>query len=256
MVEEPKSLTEYMSDIVEWRWSEFLQTEADESKYTSDQGAVIALVRAIARRKLPAIKEAVDRLDGRQATVTEVVFPTFRMLYPHAKEREKLDGTHVIDIVGTSEVEVVEKDEPETLATGSIRDTILKMGKHPRSIVTMILAAVEEHEQLFEKGLGNESRYGDPKVKSVIAATLYDMARRGDLRAIFEVLDQIEGKIAHKIEIKGEDVEMVSYDTIAPHNAEKNEDGIYEVAMPQLTNFWTGALGGGVDNNRRFGDGR
>lgn len=250
------TLTEYLRDLVEWRYSEYIRVEADESAYTNDQGAVIALIRAICNRKLPAIKEAIDRLDGRQAVVTEVVYPTFTMLYPHAKAKEHLaSGTENKPL--KYEHEPVPPDtEPEVMATGSIRDTIVKMGVNPRSLVTTILAAKEEHEELLAQNLGTESQFGDPRVKSVIAATLHDMARRHDLKAIFEVLDQIDGKIANKIEIKGDDVEMVSYDKIAPANAERNADGIFEVVMPQLTNHWQVALDPHADSSRRFGDGR
>lgn len=253
--EERLSLTEYMREVVEWRYSEYLRVEADESLYTSDQGAVIALIRAIVRRKLPAIKEAIDRLDGRQAAMVEVVYPKFVMLYPFATEQEIGSGLPEEELKGT-ELETVKPEEPEQLATGSVRDTIIKMGKNPRSLVTTILAAVDEMEALREKDLGNESQYGDPKVKSVIAATLHDMARRGDLKAIFEVLDQIDGKIANRIEVKGEDVEMVSHEKIAPPNAVLNENGVYQVEMPQITSMWNIALDPDQDNSRRFGDGR
>jgi hypothetical protein len=95
---------------------------------------------------------------------------------------------------------------------------------------------------------GNLGR-GDPLVKYVIVCGLLRLVHEGKMAAVFEVLDQIDGKVADKVKIMGEDVFLTRYDEVAPLGAVKNDDGIYQVTADNLTNQWAAKLEAG--KNRR-----
>jgi hypothetical protein len=90
----------------------------------------------------------------------------------------------------------------------------------------------------------------DPLVKSVIVAGLLKLAHDGNLGAIFEVFDNIDGKLVDVIRILGEDVYLTSYDTIAPAGAKK-VDGVYQMEADNTTSKWAISLGkkGGEDGS-------
>jgi hypothetical protein len=64
----------------------------------------------------------------------------------------------------------------------------------------------------------------------------------GRISAVFEVFDQIDGKVADKIKILGNDVFITRFDQIAPAGAEKNDDGVYQLAADDMTNIWATRL--------------
>lgn len=78
-------------------------------------------------------------------------------------------------------------------------------------------------------------------VKSVIVAGLMQLVHKGRISAVFEVFDQIDGKVADKYKLLG-DTKVYRYDAIAPAGAVKNEDGIYQLADDNMTAVWGARL--------------
>lgn len=234
-----QSMTEFFREVIEWRWSEFAEAEMSHD-YTSRQAVVFALVRACAGGRLPAIKEALNRIDGKLVQELEVEYPQFFYLYPYAKNADApaLPG---MDSSGEKEAALPAEEKEEPLITGSLRSTLEKMSEQKRSLVDAIMAAAKEVDAVVSyKGEVTEV---NPLVKSVIVAGLLDMAHRGDMGAIFEVLDQIDGKIVDKVRVLGDDVYITMMDEMAPRGAVKNENGVYQLQADNLTNVWAVKLG-------------
>lgn len=249
-----QKLTPFFKEVIELRWSEFHKMEQGE-EHTSAQAVVLAIVRACANGKLPAIKESLNRIDGKLAENIEVEYPKFYMLYPYATAIEAGSRTKkisqeeqaVIDEVKNLSTELEEEAEPEPLVTGSLRDTLTRMSEAPKSLVQKILDAAQDVEA--RQAVGNDHEpLSDPLVKSVIVAGLLKMAHKGSLNAIFEVFDNLDGKLVDKIKIMGEDVYMTSYDTIAPAGAKKNKDGVYQLEADNTTSVWVTSLKRKEDN--------
>lgn len=241
-------LTPFFRELLEKRWSEFATMENDMT-YTSSQAVIFSLVRACQRGKLPAIKEALNRIDGKIADKIEVEYPKFIFLFPYAKG-VSLPAGGMTPADEDTEVlpAVVEEEEP--VVTHSIRDTLERMSEEERSLVELILNAAKEVDVIVSyKGDLPES---DPLVKSVIVAGLLKMAHSGNLGAIFEVLDQIDGKVADKIKVIGDDVYLNRYEEVAPYGAVKNQDGIYQLAADNTTSSWATALERNRKDSGRF----
>lgn len=235
-------LTPFFKEVIEKRWSEFVVMEESED-YTSSQAVVFSVIRACVNGKLPAIKESLNRVDGKLAEEIEVVYPKFYITYPHAQVREttvKIKGkpTKIPEVTG---VKVLQPTPDEPLVTGSLRDTLTRMSAQPRNLVTAILEAAKNVEaRNFNKA--EQDPLTDPLVKSVIVAGLLKLAHNGNLGAIFEVFDNIDGKLVDTIRVLGEDVYLTSYDTIAPAGA-KRVDGVYRVEADNTTSKWAISLG-------------
>jgi hypothetical protein len=84
--------------------------------------------------------------------------------------------------------------------------------------------------------------YGNPRVKSVVVAGLMKMVHNGKIAAVFEVFDQIDGKVADTIKLLGGDVIIQNYALIAPAGAEKNDDGVYYTVASNTTDSWAAKL--------------
>lgn len=241
-------LTPFFKEIIEKRWSEFADMEANSETYTSAQAVVFSIVRACAKGKLPAIKESLNRIDGRLQEQIEVEYPKFYIIYPQAKSLAS--GTTSSDEDTPKTTDMVPKEpEPEApLVTGSLRDTLQRMSDAPKAIVEKILTAAEDVDakKSYES---NADPLNDPLVKSVIVAGLLRLAHNGSLNAIFEVFDNLDGKLVDKIKVLGEDVYLTSYDEVAPVGAKKNKDGIYQVEADNTSSKW--AIG--FENNRKVG---
>lgn len=237
-------LTEGFQNIIELPWSLFvdLETSADATNFDS---IVTALARAASKGNLRAIQAALDRLDGKIATEVEVEFPKFYMLFPNAVEianaplaigkPEKVEKVNVspesIEPLNMS----ADPDNEDELPTGSLRAVLDRMLNSPKSIVDKIIDTSKSVD-------AGDLTKGNPMVKSVIVAGLMKLVHEGKISAVFEVFDQIDGKVAEKIKILGDDVYMYNYSKIAPIGAEKNEDGIYQMVAENTTNAWVARL--------------
>lgn len=238
-------LTPFFKELIECRWSQFVQAERAE-EHTSAQGVVFAIVRACAEGKLPAIKESLNRIDGKLAEQIEVQYPKFYITYPHAEVREttvKVGGKdkQIVSVTGVKEPKKDKQSVSAPLVTGSLRDTLNRMSDAPKSLVNTILEGAKDVD-LHEGYAADTEPLNDPLVKSVIVAGLLRMAHNGSLGAIFEVFDNLDGKLVDTIRVLGEDVYLTSYDTIAPAGATK-VDGVYQVEADNTTNKWAISLG-------------
>lgn len=251
-------LTRGFRDIIELRWSEFIKIERSLAATNSDS-VVTGIARACKKGNLRAIQTALDRLDGKVAMEIEVEYPKFYTVYPYATKRiddptiieadengiiklitdiDTIDVDEIIDVNGSpSNLNELEDGIP----TGSLREMLDKILKSPKYIVADILAGAEAVE-------GGRKDLGDPMVKSVIVAGLMKLVHDGRVSAVFETFDQIDGKVADKIKILGNDVFLTRFDQIAPAGAEKNTDvdsphfDMYQLAAVDTTNFWATRL--------------
>lgn len=234
-------LTPFFKELIEVRWSEFVQAEKAE-EHTSAQAVVFAVVRACAKGKLPAIKESLNRIDGKLAEQIDVVYPKFYIQYPHATSikagAKPLESKELVTIMG---------EQP--LITGSLRDTLQRMSEAPKALVTAILEGAKDVE-LRDGYAADTDAHNDPLVKSVIVAGLLKMAHNGSLGAIFEVFDNLDGKLVDTIRILGDDVYLTSYDVIAPAGSTE-VDGVYQIEANNTTNKWAISLG-----KKEVGDGQ
>lgn len=234
-------LTPFFKEVIEKRWSEFYKMEQSE-EHTSAQAVVLAIIRACAKGKLPAIKESLNRIDGKLQEQIEVEYPKFYITYPHATAlgagAVTPKGKQISHPVVTGSTE---PDPEAPLVTGSLRDTLNRMSDQPKFLVQKILDAAADVET--KQGYASDHEpLNDPLVKSVIVAGLLKMAHNGSLSAIFEVFDNLDGKLVDKIKILGDDVYLTSYDTLAPKGAEKNKDGVYQIEADNTTSAWAVSL--------------
>src|SRR5690606_6566801 len=100
----------------------------------------------------------------------------------------------------------------EELPSGQLRPVLDKMLDSPKSIVTDILASAD----LVDKG---HYTAGNPMVKSVMVAGMMKLVQDGKMSAVFEVFEQIDGKVAEKLKVLGNDVYVTKFDQIAPAGA-------------------------------------
>lgn len=233
-------LTPFFREIIEKRWSEFVQMEANADSHTSAQAVVFAIIRACAKGKFPAIKESLNRIDGKLQEQIEVEYPKFYIQYPYAKAlgSGETDAPKALIPAPTGEA----APDPEApLITGSLRDTLNRMSDAPKALVQKILDAAEDVDK--REGYASDAEpLNDPLVKSVIVAGLLKMAHNGSLNAIFEVFDNLDGKLVDKIKILGDDVYLTSYAELAPPGAKKNKDGIYQLEADNTSSAWAVSL--------------
>ena len=238
-------LTEGFRDVIEMRWTEFVTFERNPDT-TNFDSIIVALVRACVKGNLRAIQTSLDRLDGKIAMELEVEMPKFYTRYPKATkvadDPSIIENTPLIEaptdlretdtIVTGSPADIDElHTEEEEAPTGSLRTVLERMLESPRSIVDSIIEASEAVDR-------HDLSIGDPKVKSVIVAGLMRLVHSGRINAVFEVFDQIDGKVADKIKVLGSDVYLTRFDVIAPVGAYLNEEGVYEIAEDNITNSW------------------
>lgn len=251
-------ITDGFRDIIELDWTDFRALEQEPS-ITNFDAVICSLVRACVKGNLRAIQMALDRLDGKIASEIEVEYPKFYTLYPNATTTKddpaiiEGDDPHTIKLEagvmtvpaddgritlsGAADLDELAV-ETEELPTGSLRAVLEKMLESPKEIVDRILGTAGA----IDKG---EDTPANVYVKSVIVAGLMKLVHDGRISAVFEVLDQIDGKVADKVKLLGNDVYLTRYDLIAPAGAEKNADGVYQIAANNTTDTWAARLGMG-----------
>lgn len=244
-------MTNFFKYVLTLRWSQFVDLELSGDNTTSAQAVILSLVRACARGRLPAIREALDRIDGKVAAEMEVEYPKFYFLFPYAKSVYKDSKT----LKGIKNQKATESNDgltrlPDTdkSIAQSLRAVMNRMAEKEQSFIDLILTAADEID--IAKSYKGQMPGSDPLVSSVIVAGLFKLAKRGNLGAIFEVLDQIDGKVSDKIKMLGGDVYMERFDVIAPAGAVKNKDGIYQLVADNTTNSWAASLERSQNNGR------
>jgi len=241
------NLGNFLKEVINWGWDEFLRAEHD-TKYSPLQATVFALVRSCSDGKLGAIKLSIKRVDGALETPIKVEYPRVFFRYPYAKS---IGGEPIPQIGESDETAVAqptpeEFDEPEAetqedLLTYGLRETLNKMAETPdRRVVPLILQKKEEIEEALKANKNAQiPKEKVPRVKSVIAANLLDLAmEQNNFEAITEVFDQIDGKLVETFRFLGDDMYMDQYDEVAPAGAILNEDGIYVLEMKDIANTW------------------
>lgn len=239
-------LGSFLREVIDWQWDEFCRAELD-ADLSGLQGAVLSLIRRCSDGKLGAIQLAIDRVDGKIETPLKVEYPKVFILFPKA---EKIAVTPPPadtalatlappeDFDPLNEEPVEPEEEKVHLATMSLRDTLRKMADTPRKVPLMIHQRKKEVENAVAKNEPLPEEKNIPLVKSVIAANLLTLAESGKFEAITEVFDQIDGKLVETIRILGEDMYLTSYVLEAPFGAKKNNDGVYYLEAPKITDAW------------------
>lgn len=241
------NLGKFLKDVINWGWDEFLLAEKDP-KYSPLQATVFALVRSCSEGKLGAIKLSIKRVDGALETPIQVVYPRVFFRYPYAKEITAPatipgleSGVPGVDVPLADEFDEPEVQTEEDLLTYGLRETLNKMADTPdRRVVPLILKKKEEIEEILKANKNAViPRNKVPKVKSVIAANLLDLAmEQNNFEAITEVFDQIDGKLVETFRFLGDDMFLDQYTEIAPEGAILNEDGVYVLEMKDIANTW------------------
>ena len=229
----------FLKEVINWQWDEFLRAEKDP-KFSPLQATVFALVRACSDGKLGAIKLSIKRVDGALVTPIKMEYPRVFFRYPYAKSSLDLPVGEIPDNTPTPE----EFEEPEVkpeddLLTFGLRETLNAMADTPdRRIVPLVLQKKEETEEALKIDR-NAVLKNVPKVKSIIAANLLDLAmEQNNFEAITEVFDQIDGKLVETFRFLGDDMFMDQYDEIAPAGATLNSDGVYMLEQKGIADVW------------------
>lgn len=266
-------LGSFLKEVSNWRWDEFCKAENDPS-YSTNDSLIFTLVRACAMQKMDAIRLALNRLDGKLKTPVKVEYPKIFYLYPNATktiddpsiiaisetgviEQIADDGGRVMTIpVGIKDDEVkiparLMSDEYEeadivSLPSMNLRETLTEMSDYPRSLPDDIVGLALQTEQWRR----NQATKPDeiPFVKSVIAAHLLVMAQNRNLDALYEIFDQIDGKLVETIQVVGDDIYITNYSLLAPEGAYINDEGVLQLDATQAQDLWAMKLGKEIGN--------
>lgn len=257
-------LAAFLREVSNWYWDDFLRAEKDGS-YTTNEAIIFALVRACVAKNMTAIKLAIDRLDGKLKTPIRIEYPRVYFLYPNATLPEgtiinnagllvapSSDGessTGVADEDGVPlegdiiepRVEPEEYGEPENLPSLTFRETLAEMSDHPRDVPQQIIDSALQTEQWLRRTSPPPDEMF--RVKAVVAAHLLMMSQKGNMDAIGEVFDSIDGKLVETIQILGDDLYVRSYASLAPPGAVPNKDGVLMIEATESQKMWATKLG-------------
>jgi hypothetical protein len=185
-------------------------------------------------------------MDGKVISEVEVEYPRFYIIFPNAKQKviDVEPSQSNIPLIHQSPMgqEIVSLSSPnddieDELPTGSLREVLSRMLQAKVGIVESIISATKRLDV-------DEPSNFDPLVKSAIVAGLMKLVHKGRVNAAIEVLDQIDGKVKEHIKVLGGDIYMKNFSTTAPAEAELNENGIYQISSPMVTDIWAKRLEG------------
>lgn len=247
-------LAKFLKETANWSWEDFARAEKDP-KFTTNEAIVFALIRSCAMQSLPAIKIALNRLDGKLKTPVEFETPKVFYLFPNASGHPALDKPDPLtevhaDAVIEGELMIIppaakSQEEffepgPRDLPSMGFRETLQEMSDYPRELPVAITELALQTEQWVRNQQPRPQEI--PKVKSVVAAHLLIMAQNRNIDALTEVFDQIDGKLTEVIQIIGEDIYITNYSTVAPPEATLNDDGVLQTEALQAQNMWAQRL--------------
>lgn len=241
MANNKKQYGDFLGEVSMMRWSEFIKAELDMDISTSDS-IVLSLVRACAMESIPAIKTAIDRLDGRPETPIEIILPKVFYLYPNAEtqpdtvivEDDEQYSVEPPEQLESGPTEVIIENEVEVVR--GFRETIRKMQGYPRSVPMTIIDQQNQVEEFMRRSGPRPVR--DPRVQSVVAAKLLKMAQEGKIDAFNDIVDRMDGKTVDKFKVVGEDMYIMKFGSVAPVGAIKNEQGVYQVEATESQKMW------------------
>lgn len=251
-------LAKFLREVSNWQWDEFVRAEKN-LQYSSNQAIILALIRSCAMQNLPAIKTALNRLDGKLKTPIRIEMPKVFYLYPNASLPDVEKNTPALEDPTTVEQaelivegELLPMPQPapsesedktqKDLPSMGLRETLIEMGDYPRELPEAIIQLAEQTHQWIQKHAEKPDEI--PMVKSVVAANLLVMAQKRNIDALTEVFDQIDGKLVETLQILGEDIYIEIYSSSAPPEAVKNADGIYQIEAKMSQDIWADKLGG------------
>lgn len=249
-------LADFLKEVSNWTWEDFVRAEKNKS-YSSNQAIIFALIRACQIEKIDAIRIALNRLDGKLKTPIKIELPKVYYLYPNAKAAApavsndngkltvpKTDGVKSLEgEVLPAKIEPPKEKSPEDLATMTLRETLTEMSDYPRSLPEGIVKLALQTEQWIRGQAPEPDEI--PKVKSVVAAHLLMMAQNRNIDALYEVFDQIDGKLVETIQVLADDIFITSYLTEAPSGAQLNQDGVLQIEAEAAQDLWAQKLGAG-----------
>jgi hypothetical protein len=226
-------LTDKFAEVIELQWSEFIKIE-DDADLDNLTYLVVILVRSCVKGDMRAIRESLDRMDGKVITEVEIEYPRFYILFPNAKSVVTADNDAVAELPIGDIIDIV-SDEETPLPTGSLREVLNRMLDAKRTLPDTIIDATK----LLD--IGNISAF-DPLVKSAIIAGLMKLVHKGRVNAVIEILDQIDGKVKEHVKVLGGDIVIKNFAPIAPEGATLNDDGVYQISSPIVTDTWAARL--------------
>lgn len=250
-------LANFMREAYNWRWDEFVKAEKDKS-FSSTEAIVFAVIRACAMQKMDAIRISLQRIDGKLKTPVMIEMPKVFYRYPNAKAVEGGEPAETPDfekiaagadappsttltgeIAHLTEPEAEVADE-EDLEQMGLREALDKMADYPRELPEAIVQLAEE----TERAIRNRTPLPEevPRVKSVVAAHLLVMAQKRNIDALYEVFDQIDGKLAETIQILGpgesNEIFIDMFVPVAPPGAFQGPDGVLRIEAMEAQADW------------------
>jgi hypothetical protein len=236
-----RKMAEFLGTVSEMTWDNFIRAELDLS-YSTSQSIVFALIRACAMENLPAIKSAINRLDGKVETPVQVIMPKVFYLYPNATRKvESLEIPSATPVVKEEKEEVVVAETP----TRGFRETIARMGDKPRETPKFIIESQANIEEHVRKGEPLVFPLTD--VKSVVAAHILHMGQERDIDAMEEIFNNLDGKLVEKYKVVADDLYIVQFAPIAPAGAYLNGDGVWQSLATKTQEMWRSRLGSSVE---------
>lgn len=234
-----ESLTGYLNEVIHWTWDKFLKFEKDPS-LTGVQAVVLDLVRKCAERDFGAIKLAVDRVDGKIKTPVEIIYPKVYLQYPYATKQAALPKG--VTKQKPNKKRTKPKQKPKELASLSLREALQKMAESPRQLPDLVIRQKELLEgrvQPTPEEQQNSGKIPIPMVKSVIVANFLIMARgKRGMEVVYELFDQLDGKLVETVEILGSDIYITKFDSVAPAQAYLNKKKVFELVSESVTSQW------------------
>lgn len=256
-------LATFMREVYNWPWDKFVKAEKDKN-FSSSEAIVFGVVRACAMQKMDAIRISLQRIDGKLKTPLNIEMPKVFYRYPNAKfveggepvpepvpdfekiapgadapKNEALTG----EIVHLSEPEAQVETE-EDLEKMGLRETLDKMSDFPRELPE----AITELATQVEQAIRNQTPIPEnpPRVKSVVAAHLLVMAQNRNIDALYEVFDQIDGKLAETLQILGpgesNEIFIDMFVSVAPAGAIPGPDGVLQMEAEAAQADWAEKL--------------
>jgi len=197
----------------------FFEFRRDIYELTSNQAVVAELLRTCCEENdVKAIEMAFERILGKPEKVLVIKRTLVRTEYPDALTKASesvvvervLDETRAESVVDSSQVVIDGSNAPGIL----LRQMVDEIGDKPRDYSYKVLENKGKHT-----------------VAEVMAANLYGIAMGGsNLGAIKLLFDYLDGAVADVIRIEGLDTILLeNWADIAPHEAQKSEDGVYFV---------------------------
>lgn len=228
----PKRPTEFFEYLIEQRWSFFVTL--DPAQLNNNQMSIVALVKACRQKNLKAIKAGMNRIDGKLAIQVEVEQPRFYMEFPNASTKGLPDAP-------PAPAFTKKKKDDENIPTTGLRNTLRVLGQAPTGAVTHLLDLADEVERLAMDGI-TPPDLQNPFVKSIIMASLMSMGHAGDLTAVFEILDTIDGVVADKVQLLGDDVIVQNHSLTLPEGAFIGPNGYPTIELAKQANAFGQAL--------------